>query len=79
MLLALKLQEQEYVDDKSKYVPKPVYNPPPVYPSFIRQQPDADRLPPTAEAVKRITTDMKEVLLSKNKFMYFTSLLPQIT
>jgi hypothetical protein len=71
MLLALKLQEQEYVD-KTKYTPKPVYNPPPVYNSFTRQQPDADRLAPTPEAVKRITADMKEVILSKNKFMYFS-------
>jgi hypothetical protein len=34
---------------------------------FSIKKPDADRLAPTPEAIKRITSDMKEVLLSKNR------------
>lgn len=72
ILLAMKLQEEMYQQGLggefvSKPPPKPqAYFPQPL-PQFHRQKPDPSRLPPTAEAVKRITSDLKEVLMSKNR------------
>jgi hypothetical protein len=70
-LFALSLQENLFQEGE---VPKPVpppmiYNHAPI-PKFVKQKRDPGALPPTPEAVKRITSDLKEVLHSKNRFLY---------
>lgn len=70
----MKLQEEVYQESefKNKPPPSPTFyypsNSAPQHKNFVKQKSDHS-VPPTSECVKRITSDMKEVMTSKNRYM----------
>eukprot|EP01118_Nematostelium_gracile_P010118 TRINITY_DN3460_c0_g1_i2.p1 TRINITY_DN3460_c0_g1~~TRINITY_DN3460_c0_g1_i2.p1 ORF type:complete len:886 (-),score=282.73 TRINITY_DN3460_c0_g1_i2:28-2508(-) len=69
ILVAMKLQQEIYAQDELANKP-----PPPKLPTWVphayMQDKGENRLPPTAEAIKRITSDLKEVLTSNNRDLH---------
>lgn len=76
VLVALELQEQLYQEELLKPPTPPASYTLPSFSTnshhslFHHQKPDVNRAPPTPECIKRITSDIKEIIQSKNRYIF---------